>query len=169
VREGREGSSVALWLLVVVLAGACALGGVQVAQARDSRERSATQQARYADALAAARTAATAFVNVRYDTAEADLARIARGATGALKERYTSSVDTFLRALRRNRTITEGTVVWVGVVRVDASGATVLVATEGTSADRRTKDKPVDRDLRLRLQLVPDGDEWLASDIRQVD
>jgi hypothetical protein len=55
------------------------------------------------------------------------------------------------------------------VVHVDASGATVLVATDGTRADRRTKDEPVDRDLRLRLQLVPVGDDWLTSDIRQVD
>ena len=157
-----------LWVLVVVLALGCVVGGVQVAQARDSRERRETQQGRYAAALAAARDEATAFVNVRHDTAEEDLARIADGATGPLKERYVEDVDRFLRALRRDRTVTAGSVVWAGVVRVDASAAVVLVATDGTRADRGTKGEPVDRDLRLRLQLVPVGDDWLTSEIRLV-
>jgi len=42
------------------------------------------------------------------------------------------------------------------------------VATHGTRADRGTKGEPVARDLRLRLQLVPVGDDWLTSDIRLV-
>jgi Mce-associated membrane protein len=168
VREAGEGRPVVLWVLVVVLALGCVVGGVQVAQARDSRERRETQQERYAAALAAARDEATAFVNVRHDTAEKDLARIAAGATGPLKERYVDDVDRFLRALRRDRTVTSGSVVWAGVVRVSASEAIVLVATHGTRADRGTKGKPVTRDLRLRMQLVPVGDDWLTAEIRLV-
>ncbi len=168
MREAREGPPVALWLLVAVLAVACVVGGVQVAQARDSRERSATRQERYAAALAAGGEVATAFVNIRHDTAGKDLARIAEQATGPLKDRYTDDADELVKALRRDRTVTEGSVVWSGVVRVDATGATVLVATHGTRADRRTKGEPVARDLRLRLQLVPVGDDWLATDIRLV-
>jgi Mce-associated membrane protein len=168
VREAREGRPVTLWLLVAVLTVACVVGGLQVAQAHDSRERSARQQERYAAALAAGSRVATAFVNVRHDTAGRDLARIAERATGPLKDRYTEEADELVRALRRDRTVTEGSVVWSGVVRVDATGATVLVATDGTRADRRTKNEPVARDLRLRLQLVPVGDDWLASDIRLV-
>ena len=168
MREGR-GATAALWVLVAVLAAACAVGGVQAAQAHDSRARSATQHARYADALAAASTEAAAFVNVRHDTAERDLARIAAGATGPLKDGYTQDSERLVRALRRDRTVTEGSVVWAGVVRVDAAGAIVLVATSGTRAGRRTDGKPVARDLRLRLSLVPVGDAWLVSDIEQVD
>ena len=74
-----------------------------------------------------------------------------------------------MTSLRRNRTVTTGEVVWAGVVRVDASGATILVATDGTRADRRTKDEPVDRDLRLRLRLVSVDDVWLTSEIGLVD
>jgi Mce-associated membrane protein len=168
VREAGEGRPVALWALVSVLVLACVVGGVQVAHAHDSRERAAERQQRYADALAAARTEATAFVNVRHDTAEEDLGRIAAGATGPLKDRYVEDADRFVAALRRDKTVTTGSVVWAGVVRVDATGATVLVATTGTRADRTTSGEEVSRDLRLRLELVPVDGDWLTSDIRPV-
>ncbi len=169
VREAREGPTVALWVLVAVLAVACAVGGVQVAHARDSRAFSNAQQLRYAAALAAARSEATAYVNVSHLTAAADLARIADGATGELEQRYAASSGRFVRALRRNRTVTEGKVIWVGVVRVDANGGTVLVATQGTRSDRGTGGRPVTRDLRLQLELLPVGGRWLTSDIGLVD
>ncbi len=168
VREAREGPPVALWLLVGILAVACAVGGMQVAQARDARARDDAQHARYAEAMAAATDEATAFVNVDHETAEEDLARIAAGATGPLKERYTEDVERIVRSLRRDRLVTEGEVLWTGVVRVDAASATVLVATTGTRSDRRTEE-PVSRDLRLRLRLVPVDGEWLTSQIEPVD
>jgi Mce-associated membrane protein len=156
-----------LWVLVGILAVACAVGGMQAAQARDARARDATQHARYAEAMAAASQEATAFVNVDHETAREDLERIAAGATGPLRERYTD-VDRIVRSLRRDRLVTEGEVLWTGVVRVDATSATVLVATTGTRSDRRTKE-PVARDLRLRLRLVPVDGEWLTSEIVPVD
>jgi Mce-associated membrane protein len=157
-----------LWLLVGILAAVCAVGGMQVAQAHDARVRDDAQYARYAAALTAAGKEATAFVNVDHETAEDDLARIAAGATGPLKERYTEDVERIVRSLRRDRLVAEGEVLWTGVVRVDETSATVLVATTGTRSDRRTKD-PVARDLRLRLRLVPVGGEWLTSQIEPMD
>jgi Mce-associated membrane protein len=168
VREAREGPTVVLGVLVGILAVVCVFGGVQVAQARDARARDAAQHARYADALAAATREATAFVNVSHQTAEQDLARIAAGATGELKDRYTEDVDRLVRRLRRDRLVTEGEVEWAGVVRVDAAGATVLVATTGSRTDRRTTE-PASRNLRLRLTLVPVDGDWLTTDIEQVD
>ena len=165
VREAREGPTVAWWLLVGILAVVCAVGGMQVAQTRDARARDATAHARYAEAMDAASEEATAFVNVDHETAEEDLARIAAGATGPLKERYTEDVGRIVRSMRRDRLVTEGEVLWTGVVRVDASGATVLVATTGSTSDRRTKE-PVARELRLRL--VPVDGVWLTSEIEQV-
>lgn len=158
-----------LWLLIALLTVACVVGGVQVVHAHASRERSAIRQERYADAVTAAEAVATAFVNIRHDRAEVDLARIAELSTGPLKGRYVDDVDRLMKAFERDRTVTAGTVVWAGVVRVDASDATVLVATHGTRADRTTDGKPVIRDLRLRLQLVSVDGTWLASDIQQVD
>ena len=172
MREAREGPGVGrwvLWCLVVALVLACAVGGLQVARAHDARAGSEVQHARYAEAMRAASTEAEAFVNVRNESAEADLARIAAGATGPLRDRYTQDVDRLVRALRRDGTVTSGKVVWTGVVRVDADGATVLVATTGNRADHGTDGKPVSRDLRLRLHLVPVGGRWLTTDIEQVD
>ena len=172
MREAREGPGAGrwvLWCLVGALVLACAVGGLQVARAHDERAGSELQQARYAEAMRAASTEAEAFVNVRNESAEADLARIAAGATGPLRDRYTQDVDRLVRALRRDGTVTSGKVVWTGVVRVDADGATVLVATTGNRADHGTDGKPVSRDLRLRLHLVPVGGRWLTTDIEQVD
>ena len=54
MREAREGLSLALWVLVGVLAVACAVGGIQVAQAHDARARESAQHARYDATLDAA-------------------------------------------------------------------------------------------------------------------
>ena len=129
----------------------------------------ATHQLRYAAVLAAAGRESTAFVNVSHESARADLARITAGATGPLKDRYTASADQFVRALRRDRTVTEGSVVWSAVVTLEPTRASVIVATTGTRADRRTQDEAVPRNLRLRLELVLQDGQWLTSDIRYLD
>jgi Mce-associated membrane protein len=169
MRDAREGLTLALSVLVGVLVVACAVGGIQVSQAHDARARDAAQHARYDGALDAATAEGTAFVNVSHETAQADLARIAAGATGPLKDRYTEDVDEIVRSLRRDKTATAGEVVWAGVVRVDDANATVLVATDGTRADRRTRDEREDRDLRLRLRLVEVDGAWLTSEIEVLD
>jgi hypothetical protein len=64
--------------------------------------------------------------------------------------------------------VTEGEVLWTGVVTVDATRATVLVATTGRRTDRRT-DGPVARDLRLTIRLEHVDGVWLTSQIDQVD
>lgn len=162
--------STTVWVVLVgVLAVVCVVGGVLALQARGARAQADTRQVRYAAVLAAAEDESTAFVNVRHDTVAADLEKIAAGATGALRQRYTSSAPVFARALRRDRTVTVGSVVWSGVVALDATHATVIAATTGTRADRRTHGEPVARDLRLRLDLVLVGSRWLTSDIRTVD
>jgi Mce-associated membrane protein len=168
VREAREGPPVALWVIAGLLALVCAVGGIQVARVHDARAGEDARHERYAAALAAAEEEATAYVNIDHSSAEEDLARIASRATGPLKERYTEDADRIVRSLRRDQVVTEGAVLWTGVVRVDQSGATVLVATTGTRTDRRT-DGPVDRNLRLSIRLERVGDAWLTSQIDQVD
>lgn len=169
MREAREGPTVGLWLLVAVLVAGCVVGGRQVADARDSRAVSSAQHQRYVAALAAATSEVTSYVNVDHATVADDLARIAAGTTGPLKERYTSDADRFAAALQKHHTVTTGSVLWAGVVRIDADGATVLVATTGTRTDDTTKGQGIARDLRLRLELVPVDGRWLTSDIGLVD
>ena len=59
VREATDGRPVALWVIVGLLALACAVGGVQVARVHDVRSDEDAQHTRYADAMAAAAEAAT--------------------------------------------------------------------------------------------------------------
>jgi Mce-associated membrane protein len=168
VREAREGLPVAWWAVAGLLALACVVGGMQVARVHDVRAGEDAQHQRYAAAMAAAATEATAYVNVDHASAEKDLARIASGATGELRKRYTEDADRIARSLRRDQVVTEGEVLWTGVVTVDATRATVLVATTGRRTDRRT-DGPVARDLRLTIRLEHVDGVWLTSQIDQVD
>lgn len=166
----RQGTGVDLWLLVLVLMllGATVVGGALTWQAREDRARAAAEQERYGEVLSAARAEAEAYINIRYDDAQASIDQVAEGATGEFREQYTSSSERVIESLQRNRTVMEGEVLYVGVVDVDEDRATVLAATSGTVAEKETDHQPVGRDLRLRLELVHEDGRWLTSDLQLV-
>lgn len=166
----RQGTGVDLWLLVLVLLllGAAVVGGVLAWQAREDRAQAAAEQERYGEVLSAARAEAEAYINIRYDDAQASIDQVAEGATGEFREQYTSSSESVIESLQQNQTVMEGEVLYVGVVDVDEDSATVLAATSGTVADQETDHQPVGRDLRLRLELVHEDGRWLTSDLQLV-
>jgi Mce-associated membrane protein len=169
--DPRKGAGLDLLLLalVVLLLVAVVLGAVLL---RDARERDATaaaDQERYAAVLAAARAEADAVVNVRHDDGGASIDAVAQGATGRLRERYTTGRDAVLRELRRERSVAEGEVSEVGVVALGSTTATAVAATDGTLASRRSDGRPVARDARLRLELVLEDGRWLTSDVQVLD
>lgn len=122
----------------------------------------------YAAVLEAAEEQAEAFVNVRYDDVDASIDAVLDGATGEFEEQYESSTSSVRRVLRQNRSVQEGEVVWAGVVDADAESAVVIVATQGTLANKATDDQPVARSFRLRLQLTLVEDRWLTDDLQFV-
>ena len=154
---GRSGANVALLVLAVVLLVAAVLGGVVAWQAREDRAAAATEQQRYGEVLAAARAEAEAFINIRYDDAQASIDRVAEGATGEFRDQYTSSSERVVKVLERNESVMEGEVLYAGVVDVDRDSATVIAATSGTVANKQTDNQPVSRDFRLRLEARPRG------------
>lgn len=158
----------ALLALVVLLVVASVLGGVFAWQARADRADAVAEQERYGEVLAAARAEATAFINLRYDDAQASIDQVADGATGDFRERYTSSSERIIRQLRRDRSVMQGEVLHAGVVSIDADRATVLAATAGTVASRQTDSQPVERNVSLRLELVLDDGRWLTDDLQFV-
>lgn len=166
----RRGTGVDRWLLLLVLLllTTSVVGGVLVWQAREDRAQAAAEQERYGAVLAAARAEAEAYINIRYDDAQASIDEVAEGATGEFREQYTSSSERVLEALQRNETVMEGEVLYVGVVEVDDDRATVLAATSGTVTDKETDNQPVVRDLRLRLELVHEDGRWLTDDLQLV-
>lgn len=162
------GVDLSLLVLVLLLLAASVVGGVLAWQSREDRAETATEQERYGAVLASARAEAEAYINIRYDDAQASIDQVAEGATGEFREQYTSSSERVIEALQRNETVMEGEVLYVGVVDVDEETATVLAATSGTVADQETDNQPVGRDLRLRLELVHEDGRWLTNDLQLV-
>ena len=159
---------IALYVATVLLACLCVVGGVMAWRTHDARERAQTDQERYGDVLAAATTEAEAFINIRYDDAQASIDRVAEGATGEFKEQYSSSTEGVLQVLKQEKSVMDGKVLWAGVVDVDQDSATVIAATSGTVANQQTNNQPVARNFRLRLDLVLEDGRWLTNDLQFV-
>lgn len=164
----RRGPSPLLLSLVVLLSVAVVLGGVLARDTQRRRDADAATQQRYGDVLASATAEAEAFVNLRHDDARAGVDRVAAGATGEFRERYTEAGDRVVAALERNRSVLAGDVLWAGVVDLDGDRATVIAATSGTVTSRRTEGVPLPRDFQLRLELVLEDGRWLTRDLRFV-
>lgn len=126
------------------------------------------EQERFGDVIESATDEATAFVNIRYDDAEASIEAVMAGATGAFREQYAKSTEDVIRILEENKSVMEGEVLWAGVVGIDPDSATVIVATTGTVANNQTDNKPVARNFRLQMELVLEEGRWLTSDLQFV-
>jgi Mce-associated membrane protein len=160
--------NIALYVLALLLACGCVFGGVLVYQAHLDRERDATEQARYGDVLGAAENEVEAFINIDYTKAQESIDAVAAGATGDFKKQYDTSTDGVIEVLKGNKSVMDGKVLWAGVVNADADSATVIAATTGTVANASTRNKPVARNFRLKLDLVREGDTWLTNNLEFV-
>jgi Mce-associated membrane protein len=160
--------TIALYVVTVLLACLCVVGGVMAWRTHDSRERAQAEQERYGDVLAAATDEANAFVNIRYDDLESSVERVTDGATGSFKKQYSKLQEGVLDVLKREKSVMEGKVLWAGVVDVDQDSATVIVATSGTVANQQSNNQPVARNFRLRLDLVLENGRWLTNDLQFV-
>lgn len=170
VTSGRAhvGLNIALYVLALLVACACVVGGVNVYRTHGQRADAAVEQARYGDVLAAATSEAEAFINIDYRDAQDSIDKVAGGATGKFRKQYDTSTKGVVRVLKQNRSVMDGKVVWSGVVDVDQDSATVIAATSGTVANVQTDNKPVARNFRLKLDLVYSDGAWLTSNLEFV-
>ncbi|MGZ4446732.1 MAG: hypothetical protein ACXVW4_06305 [Nocardioides sp.] len=167
-RPGHPTLNVVLYAVALVLACASVVGGVLVYQAHAQASDDAVVQDRYGAVLAAARTEAEAFINIDYQDAQSSIDKVASGATGSFRKQYATSTKGVIQVLQQNRSVMDGHVVWAGVVAVDQNSATVIAATSGTVANVQTKNQPVARNFRLKLDLVRSGGRWLTSNLEFV-
>lgn len=167
-RGSRSRLNLALYLAVLLMACTCVVGGVMSWRAHEERSADAAEQERYGEVLEAARAEAEAFINIRYDDAQASIDKVAEGATGEFREQYSSSTEGVIEVLQQNESVMEGEVLWAGVVDLDPDSATVIAATEGTVANKQTDNQPVVRNFRLKLTLVREDGRWLTSDLEFV-
>jgi Mce-associated membrane protein len=157
-----------LYVVALLLACACVLGGVLVVQARSDRADARTEQERYGDVLASARTETEAFINIDFREAQASIDKVAAGATGEFEKEYTESVESVIEVLELNESVMDGTVEWAGVVSLDRDSARVIAATTGTVANKASQGKPVARNFRVVLDLELVDGEWLTSNLEFV-
>lgn len=158
----------ALYLLAMVMACVCVVGGVMSWQRHQERADERVERERYGDVLTAARAEAEAFVNIDHRSAKESIDRVAEGATGDFAKQYRSESSSVVELVKENESVMTGKILWAGVVDVDQDSATVLVATSGTVANVQTDNRATVRHFRLQLELLRVKDKWLTSDLQFV-
>ena len=154
-----------LYVVALLLACGTVIGGVLVWQQDDSEAKAADTQSRYGAVQRSATAEVEAMLNVRYDDAQATIDKVLAGATGRFKKQYENASDGMVRLLKQNTSVMTGEVVWAGVSSIDEDSATVIAATEGTVANKATRNQPVGRNFRLQLELVNVDGTWLTDNL----
>lgn len=121
------------------------------------------------DAVQAARQMAINLTSIDTVDYEQDAKRVQDAATGDFLADFTTQTkdDALKNLLVQNQVVSEGTVVEAGVVRSDATNATVLVAVDSTVRNVQT---PEGRENNNRMQLeleLRDG-RWLTASLQFV-
>lgn len=150
---------VALGLLTLVLATASAVlwvGGRSAAAAAGSR----------ADVLAAARQEAVNLTSQDYRTVDADLRRMADGATGQLRDDLDQRAGQAKQVVVRNKAVARGVAVDAGLVALHGDQATALVAVDSTVSSGNSA--AASRRYRFQLDLTRVGGRWLVSNLTAV-
>ncbi|KRF17264.1 hypothetical protein ASG90_08145 [Nocardioides sp. Soil797] len=178
----RLRTNVALYVGVLVLAFATVLGGVlkvwPAVQDRMDGQVSSHEASEptkedisagtYRDILAAATAHATAFVNLDYRKIDESVDSVTDKSTGAFAKQYAKSGKGLRTLMKRNHSVMTGSVLSAGVVSASDYTARVLVATNGTVRNKSTKNKAVERNLRLQLDLTKTDDRWLVNEVQFV-
>ncbi len=120
-----------------------------------------------ADSVAAARQEIVNLDSLSATTIDRDLAAVLSGATGTFRDQFRRSQDDLKGLIKQHRTASSAKVLSAAVVRVDASSATVLVATDRTVRDATTPGGQVVNE-RWKVDLEKHGGRWLVADLQPV-
>lgn len=126
-------------------------------------------QVREADQIEAATKMVNAFLNIQYENVEANIAAVKSLATGSFLKQYTRASDDLVKLTQRAKATQTGEVVWAGLVAGDNDSATVVLATNGTVANKVTDFEEQARTYRLQLDLDLVDGQWLTSDLQYVN
>jgi Mce-associated membrane protein len=126
-------------------------------------------EAAHSEAIAAARQLATNFVSISAASVDADLARIAAGATGEFGEEFGRGMPGVRQAVLENKVESAGTVLRAGLVSGDADSAVVLVAIDATVKNVKAPDGRISH-YRIQLDLALDtaSGKWLVAKLQFV-
>lgn len=116
----------------------------------------------------AARELTVAFLEVDHEDMEPLTDAVLARATGEFAEQYAANVDQLVEAAKRNKSVSTGEVVALGVGDLDADSALVYVAADSEVANVTTDGTKQPRYYRLQLDMVREDGEWLASNVQFV-
>ncbi|MEU6770179.1 hypothetical protein [Streptomyces sp. NPDC046759] len=116
------------------------------------------------DILAAARQSALNFTSLDYRHYDRDSRTVLQGATGDFKKQFAAQTAQLTKLVAQNKSVSEGQVLEVGIVRSGARSARVLVVADGKVTNTAAPEGRA-RTYRLQLDLVRVGGRWLTSDV----
>jgi Mce-associated membrane protein len=158
----RRPGYLVLTALVVLLVGLAGLALWFVDQTRSLGPRDDGRQA----AVQAARVEAVNLTTISYETADRDLARIIAAATGTLKTQFVTQRKQLPTVLRRDKSISIGTVLAAGVTSQRGNTVKVLVAVDAqVSSAQSTKAGKLVKHYRMDMTLVRISGHWLVSQV----
>lgn len=127
------------------------------------------EQVRAADQIEAATKMVDAFLNIQYQNVQANIAAVKALATGDFLKQYNHAADGLVRLTTKAKATQTGEVVWAGLVSGDNDSADVVLATNGSVANKATNFKKLARTYRLQLHLELVDGQWLTSDFQYVN
>ena len=161
---GRRGRLLA-WALLLVLAAVLVAGGLLGRHWYDQRQLADARS----QALAAARQECVNFVSISAAGVDADLKRIADGATGQFKDEFTQDTAQVKAAVVQNKVDSHGSVLRAGVVSADRRSAVVLVAVDATVKNSSAPDGRLSH-YRIQVNMARDAasGRWLVAQLQFV-
>jgi Mce-associated membrane protein len=152
-------------VVLVVLVGALVAAGLAGRAWYDQSQLDGYRQ----QALAAARQTTVNFVSISAATVDADLRRIADGATGQFKDEFTGDMAQIRGAVLANKVDSRGTVLRAAVVSLNRRSAVVLVAVDATVKNTSAPDGRLSH-YRIQVNLARDAHSgrWLVAQLQFV-
>jgi Mce-associated membrane protein len=122
--------------------------------------------ARRSDALTAARQEAVNLTSQDYHTVDADLGRMADGATGQLRADLEQRAAEAKQVVLKNKAVARGVPVDAGLITMNGDQAAAIVAVDSTVSS--AGGTPTTRRYRFQLDLSRVGDRWLVANLTAV-
>ncbi|MCR6031145.1 hypothetical protein GGQ22_06780 [Nocardioides sp. zg-579] len=166
-----------LAVLAVGLAAAIAVTALRSEDGRDALDRAVTGSAGRGDAeltaahrevAEAARDLTLAFLEVDHADMEPLTEDVLALATGEFADQYAANVEQLIEAAKRNKSVSTGEVVALGVGDLDADSALVYVAADSEVQNVTTDGTSQPRYYRLQIDMVREDGQWLASNVQFV-
>lgn len=115
--------------------------------------------------LAAARGESLALTTIRYQSVDADVARVLAGATGALRTQFEQERAKLPATLTPNKSSSTGKVLSAGILSLSGDTAKAVVAVDATVTGTDVGVSGVLKHYRMVVTLQRIDGRWLASNL----